>query len=70
MPPVAHSIEVMGEEGQTETHLSTLTPTMVRPAWAKPLLTAPQWVNKHSAESPKRGTSNVQNGVQGNMQGA
>ena len=27
-------------------------------------------VNKHSAKSPKRGTSNVQTGVQGNMQGA
>ena len=27
-------------------------------------------VNKHSAEPPKRGTSNVQTRVQGNMQGA
>ena len=27
-------------------------------------------VNKHSAESPKRGTSNVQTGGQGNVQGA
>ena len=27
-------------------------------------------VNKHSAESQKRGTSNVQTGVQGNMHGA
>ena len=44
----------MGEEGQTEILLSTLTPTMVRLAWAKPLLIAPPWLTS-IVPNPQKG---------------
>ena len=50
---------VMGGEGQTGKLLFTPTPTMVRPAWAKPPLA-----------SPCKGNQNVQTNVQDSTQGA
>ena len=61
----------MGEDVQTGPLLSTQTPTMVRLAWAKPLLPAAlQLLIEQVVESPCKGNQHVQNGVQGGTQGA
>ena len=59
----------MGEDKQTGTLLSIQAATMVRLAWAKPLLSAaPQSPIGEALNPPCKGNIRVQNGVQGGAQ--
>ena len=68
--PSSPGTGVMGGDGQTGTLLSTLTPTMVGLAWAKPPLAAPPWSTKLVLNPHHKGNQNTQTSVQGSTQGA